>query len=169
MALFSKVKDTLSMDIVDERDYLSSIEKLSAFVDDFSTGRLPASAFDHPAHVATAAFYLCTADEAVVRDRLRQQIRAFNVAKGGSNSSTAGYHETLTRFWIERIAMFLRGRPPAQETIEVIRAAVREFGPQGGLFRSYYSFDVAASPLARESWIAPDRIPANARVKARAF
>lgn len=131
---------------------LESEASLDAYLAAFGAGVLPKAQFTHSGHVLVAAAWIHE-NPLTALDRLRLAIRQFNVAAGGQNTDTAGYHETLTRFWVVRIAETLsreKGR------LDAVRDAVARYGPQSGLFRQYYSFDVLNSSPARREWVAPD-------------
>lgn len=84
-----------------------------------------------------------------------------NQAVGTINSDTSGYHETLTRLWIDVLANFVK-RNGFTDPWQAACAAVEEFGEKRDLYRSYYSFDVARSVDARRAWIPPDLTPESA-------
>lgn len=130
---------------------LESEEALSAFLREFEGGTFPASQFHHGEHLAVAAYYIRGHDDAEAR--MRSAIRSFNVAQGGKNTDDAGYHETLTLFWLGLVRANLKadlGR------LEAVREIVALFAPRRDLFRGYYSFDVVKSKEARLRWVCPD-------------
>ncbi len=131
---------------------LESESALAAFLAAFSATTLPKEQWTHAAHVTVAAAWIHE-NSATALDRLRPAIREYNAATGGLNTETSGYHETLTRFWVLRITETL---PQEKSRLEAVRDAVARYGPQSGLFRRYYSFDVVNSVDARREWIAPD-------------
>jgi hypothetical protein len=88
---------------------------------------------------------------------LREAIPRYNISQGGQNTDTSGYHETLTRFWVERLADFVATCSAQSSVEERALAAVTKFGPRSRLFEDYYSFDVVKSLEARRAWVAPDR------------
>lgn len=125
----------------------------------FDTLTLPGAEFSHAAHIAVGATYVreLGPDKALLH--LREAIPRYNVSQGGENTDTRGYHETLTRFWVERITDFLKTLPPQTSLEESALAAVVEFSTRVKLFEEYYSFDVVRSLDARRGWVAPDRQP----------
>jgi hypothetical protein len=131
---------------------LASESALDGFLQAFRDGTLARGEWTHAAHVAVAAAWIYE-EPATALNRLRRDIRRYNEAAGVANTETSGYHETLTRFWVIRIGETMeRGR----DRLEAVREAVARYGPQSGLFRSYYSFDVAGSVAARRAWMEPD-------------
>lgn len=139
-------------------EYLSSPEALDSFLHGFEAGILPKAEWTHAAHVAAAAYYLHGSSVASVLPLMRARISAFNLAVGGANTPTSGYHETLTHFWLLIVAEFLRQNPPASK-LAAARHAVATFGEARALHTLYYSGDVVQDSAARRAWRAPDLLP----------
>jgi hypothetical protein len=131
---------------------LASEESLSAFVAAFEAGTYPVAQFHHAEHLALAACYLLESD-ADATARIRADIRRYNEAQGGKNTDDAGYHETLTLFWL---ALIHANLPANARRLEAVRCIVDTFARRRDLFREYYSFDVVKSKEARLSWVSPD-------------
>ena len=112
----------------------------------------------HGAHVAMAASVLWSEPVRVALPLIREGIKKFNVAQGGANTATSGYHETLTRLWVGLVAGFLASLPADASRLEAVRAAHRRFAGERGFFKSWYSFDVVKSERARAEWVPPDRV-----------
>ncbi len=126
--------------------------EIDELVSQFLAGTLPKSAWTHAAHLSVAAAWLWESP-ATALPRLRAAIPRYNEATGGQNTEDSGYHETLTCFWAQRVTEAL---PPAGGRLGAVNAVVARYGPNSGLFREYYSFDVARSRQARREWIPPD-------------
>ena len=127
----------------------------------FESGTWPAAEFTHSAHIAVAAWYILSREDAL--DQLRTRIPAYNVSQGNQNTRESGYHETLTCFGFHILSDFLEGLPTGTGKIEAIQAAVAEFGSTRSLFRAYYDFDVVKSQTARAEWIPPSEAPKSAQ------
>lgn len=69
---------------------------LEAFLHGFETGTLPKACWTHAAHIFTGACYVHSYGEAAAIDRMRARVSAYNLAVGGQNTPTNGYHETVT-------------------------------------------------------------------------
>ena len=134
----------------------SNEAELDEFLRGFEEGTYPVKQWTHAAHLAMAGGYLTrmSADEAL--PFLRERIAAYNVAQGGMNTDSSGYHESLTVFWIKLVAAHLAGLDPAMSRVEKVRSVVETFAPRRDIFREYWSFDVVKSVEARRSWIPPD-------------
>jgi hypothetical protein len=140
------------------KEHLASAETLDRFLQSFEDRTLPKSEFTHGAHLTVAAVYLFDSDAATVLPLMRDRISAFNVAVGGANTSTAGYHETLTRFWLLVVQHHLRSVRPAT-CLEAARQALAAFGEERALHTRYYSGDVVKDSAARREWRSPDLLP----------
>lgn len=134
----------------------SSEAELDEFLRGFEEGTYPVKQWTHAAHLAMAGGYLTrmTAGEAL--PFLRERIAAYNVAQGGVNTDSSGYHESLTVFWIRLVAAHLAGLDPAMPRVEKVRGVVETFAPRRDIFREYWSFDVVKSVEARRTWVPPD-------------
>jgi hypothetical protein len=129
-------------------------DEIDTFVAAFESGTLPKARWTHAAHLLTGACYVHSYGESDAIDRMRRKVSAYNVAVGGQNTETGGYHETITVFWIKVLAKFLREHP-VMTRAEFARLAVGEFAEQRDYFRRYYEFDVVKSTEARRVWVAP--------------
>ena len=139
-------------------EHLANPESFDAFLNGFENGTVPKPEWTHGAHVASAANYLFGSTVEIVLPHMRARISAYNVAVGGANTPTSGYHETLTRFWLLVVAEFLRQRQP-QSRLEAARQAVEIFGEARTLHTLYYSGDVVKDSTARLTWRPPDLLP----------
>jgi hypothetical protein len=136
--------------------FLSGEAALTAFLSAFEDGTWPGADFRHAHHLAVAVCYLF--EEPDPMDRLRDRIRAYNVSQGGENTEDRGYHETITRFWLETVIAYRESLPAGLSRLETARRVVEEFAPRRDLFRDCYEFDVLKSREARKRWIPPGSI-----------
>jgi len=134
-------------------DILASETEFAEFLARFEDGTWPVAQFHHREHLVVAAVYLMDGDEAM--DRLRTNIKTYNVSQGGQNTEDRGYHETITRFWAEVTCQFIGLLPSGLSRLEVARGIVGRFGSARDLFKRYYDFDVLASRTARAEWLPP--------------
>jgi hypothetical protein len=139
-----------------EDGFLASEASLSALLAGFEDGSWPIAEWRHKHHLAVAACYLADEGEAPM-DRLRAGIKRYNLSQGGENTEDRGYHETITRFWVEIVSRYMASLPPRLPRLEIARLVVARFESQRDLFREYYDFDVVKSRAARAAWIPPSR------------
>src|SRR5215467_4112751 len=90
--------------------FASSEAALNSFLDRWRTGTLPKSEWTHAAHVAIAACHVFEHSVEEALEKIRAGIIHYNTCVGTANTDHSGYHETLTRFWCDRIADFRRKR-----------------------------------------------------------
>jgi hypothetical protein len=109
--------------------------------------------FTHARHLTVACWYLSTLQSEQALERMRRGLQAF-IAHHGKQ----GYHETITRFWMELLANYLRHCPPTTSLPGKVNGALQQFASKDVLF-SYYSRDRVMSDAARASWIEPDLRP----------
>ncbi|HTM51140.1 MAG TPA: hypothetical protein VL285_20735 [Bryobacteraceae bacterium] len=63
----------------------------------------------------------------------------------------------LTRFWIAIVPQYLRKPAAGLPELELVNQLVEIYGARSGLWREYYSFDLAQSVESRRGWVEPDR------------
>jgi hypothetical protein len=124
----------------------------------FRARTLPKEAFTHEAHLRVGLWHVLAYGEAAALDELRRAIRAFNEAHGGVNSDSAGYHETITRFHVWRIARFAETAATARPIDELADALVGECGARDLPLR-HWTRERLMSREARLAWLEPDLAP----------
>lgn len=139
-------------------EHLATHEAFDSFLRGFEDGTLPKSEWTHSAHVAAAASYLFGSNFETVLPLMRVRISAYNLAVGGANTPTSGYHETLTHFWLVIVADLLHRERP-ESRLAAARQAVAAFGEARTLHALYYSSDVVKDSAARQTWHEPDLLP----------
>jgi len=119
---------------------------------------LPKPEWTHEAHLAACTWLLFERPEIHPETELPGIIRAYNVAVGGVNDDTQGYHETLTQLYIRGVRRHLSEHASGDllGTVNTLLA-----GPVGE--RSWpllhYTREVLFSVAARRGWIEPDLAP----------
>mgnify|MGYP001826556259 FL=1 len=109
---------------------------------------LPTPMWTHEAHVAVCWCVVREMDVDDSVDHLRGAIRSYNEATGTANTPTAGYHETITRYYVEAVAQ-VRDAP-----LSVALAAETCSRDAPTLF---WSRERLFTPEARRTWVEPDR------------
>jgi hypothetical protein len=105
--------------------------------------------FIHARHLTVAAWYLCTLPEDLALSRMRESLLRFTAHHGKQ-----GYHETITRFWMQLLAEHLRRQETEQSDLQRINDVVARY-PKATLF-DYYSRDRVMSDTAKRVWVEPD-------------
>lgn len=110
----------------------------------------------HRDHLSTAAYY-CITDPDGATERMRKGIQALNKARGVEQTTTGGYHDTLTIAWTRIIAGHLRELNEI-ENHEKINSVIQSFEDRKTTLR-YYTRDRIMSLEARYGWVEPDLEP----------
>lgn len=117
---------------------------------------LPKAEWTHAAHFAAATWLVMARPDIVPERDMADIIRAYNVASGGENTETAGYHETITQASLRAVrAHATPGRTLFQAVAAVLAS---ECGDKAWL-RAYWSDAVLFTPRARREWVEPDLRP----------
>ena len=117
----------------------------------FSDLSLPAADFSHFGHWAAVVWLLCRATPSDVARDMPGMIRRFNEAKGGVNSDTEGYHETITQASIAAASALQAGS--AEQTLARILSG--DLARSDWLLR-HWRKETLFGVLARRAWVAPD-------------
>lgn len=116
---------------------------------------LPKAEWTHEAHLAACAWLVLERPEIALESQLPDIIRSYNVAVGGENTDSAGYHETLTQLYIIGVRRFL-GTCSAEGLLAKVNALLSsEMAPRDWPFR-FYSRELLFSTAARRGWVQPD-------------
>ncbi|HEY2775085.1 MAG TPA: hypothetical protein VGK20_13650 [Candidatus Binatia bacterium] len=132
-----------------------SVEEIAAA---FVALTLPKTCWTHHAHLRVGLWHVAHhgADEALAL--LRARIRALNESHGVANTETGGYHESITRFYVWRIATFLASADRARGLDELAADLIERFGAKD-LPLQYWSRERLMSVPARLGWVEPDVTP----------
>ncbi|MBN8730929.1 MAG: hypothetical protein J0L64_10330 [Acidobacteria bacterium] len=135
-------------------DALESQANLERFIGEFEAGTYPLAQWKHRDHVIMASWYLLHLTRYEATPTIRAGIQRYNLAQGGQNTATSGYHETLTVFWVHVLAKALESAKG--DVLTRVRAMAAEFGGKAELWKEYYGFDLLTSVEARYEWVEPD-------------
>lgn len=133
-------------------------EELEELVSGFEDGTLPEPRWTHRAHLTVGLVYCDRMPAPVALALLRERIRRYNVAIGGRNTSTAGYHETITRFYVHVVRRFIAEDQEEGTLAERANRLYQRYGSRD-LPGRYYSAARLFSEEARARWIDPDLRP----------
>ncbi len=134
----------------------SSESEITYIYDGFKDHSLPVSDFTHAAHWAVTVWLLSRFDGADVARRLPQMIRSFNIAKGGQNTVSEGYHETITLASIGAAAHMRSTAGPALENWEITNQILTSRLGKADWILHHWSKQCLFSPKARAGWVTPD-------------
>jgi hypothetical protein len=106
--------------------------------------------FGHDKHLAVAAWYLASLGPQEALDRMRASLLRFTKHHGKT-----GYHETITRFWLELVEQFLRAEAGADPLADKVNRLLCRYSDKNIVF-AYYSRQLVMSEEARREWVSPD-------------
>lgn len=133
----------------------SPIDQLArAFID----CTLPKSEWTHEAHLRVGLWHVVKFGQADALVHLRSRIRRFNESIGGVNSDSSGYHETITSFYVQQIALFLARSNLDCSLEELAKDLIMQFQNQDLILR-YWKKSTLFSVTARREWVPPDLCP----------
>lgn len=120
---------------------------------------LPKAEWTHAAHFAAALWLLRYRPQIRLEAEMPPMIRAYNVASGGENTDTAGYHETITQASIAAARAAL-GEQPWNEPLHLVLDNLMA-GPLGrpDWLLAHWSKPRLFSVAARRNWVEPDLAP----------
>jgi len=116
---------------------------------------LPKAEWTHEAHLAACAWLMLERGDIHLESQLPGIIRSYNVAVGGENTDTAGYHETLTQLYIIGVRRFLANCTAEGLLAKVNALLTSPIAPRSWPF-TFYSRELLFSVPARRGWVDPD-------------
>ena len=139
---------------------IETVDQWRAFVAAFDDRTLPQSLWTHRAHLTVGLWYVLHHGPVAALELLRVGIRQYNTAVGVANTDSAGYHETLTRFYVMALDDFVsrsgeRGPTPSLLT----RLAACESLLDSSWPLMFYTREHILSVEARRNWVEPDVAP----------
>lgn len=119
---------------------------------------LPRDAWTHEAHLAACLWLVRERSDIDLPRELPAIIARYNVAVGGVNDDTQGYHETITQLYVAGVRAFA-ARHPALGLAEAVNALLA--APEGHRDwpLGFYSRDRLFSVQARRNFVTPDLAP----------
>ncbi|OFZ23252.1 MAG: hypothetical protein A3D92_08980 [Bacteroidetes bacterium RIFCSPHIGHO2_02_FULL_44_7] len=129
---------------------------IEEFIRRFEAGQLPKEEWTHEAHLVVGIVYVTRYEFDRALALARENITAHNVAVGTINSDSSGYHESITRFWLEIIKRYLKARQyhSIEETVHLF---LRSSAADKDLPMEFYSRERLFTTEARTNWVDPDK------------
>ena len=106
--------------------------------------------FTHARHLTVACWYLRTMSPEAALSRMRDGLLRF-IGHHGKQ----GYHETITRFWMELLRSSLLQASPKAQLMDKVNNTLKRFTNKDVLFM-YYSRERVMSEAAKADWVEPD-------------
>jgi hypothetical protein len=124
----------------------------------FCERSLPKDQWTHEAHLRVGLWHLLRHPSDTALTLLRERISEYNVASGTENTDDSGYHETITRFFVIRIAQFVATADRTRPIDDLAAELILLLGdPRAPL--EFYSRERLMSVEARRGWVEPDVRP----------
>jgi hypothetical protein len=127
-------------------------------VQEFVARTLPKTEWTHHAHLRVGLWHALRYPDDVALNLLRERIRAYNEATGVANTSSTGYHETITRLYVGVIRHFVNSIDPGRPIDELAAELIVRCGERD-LPLNHYSRERLFSAQARLEWVEPDLKP----------
>jgi hypothetical protein len=127
------------------------------FLEQFETYAWPLEDWHHRQHIKVAYLYLSRYPFETAMSRIRERIKAYNLAHNIPDLPTSGYHETMTQAWMRLVNSTIRQFGPA-ESADVFFERSPQLSEKK-ILRLFYSADVFMSPRAKFEFLESDLIP----------
>jgi hypothetical protein len=119
---------------------------------------LPREAWTHEAHLAACSWLVRARGDIDTERELSLIISFYNVAVGGVNDDTRGYHHTITQVYIRGVKAHLAEVGHALPLHEAVNALLLSARGSRDLPLRFYSKERLFSVQARRTFVAPDRL-----------
>jgi hypothetical protein len=116
---------------------------MNDFIQRFEAALLTKEEWTHTAHLQVAYHFIWSYPPEEAGQRLREGIKQLNLALGGRNTDTEGFHETLTEFWIREV------RALGPDNLAAVLAL------PSSLWRRDYPYDLPGDREARRTYVPP--------------
>lgn len=127
------------------------------FLKKFEAGLFPREQWHHKEHIKVAYLYLRQMPFEQAITRVRQRIKAHNLAQGVSESPTSGYHETMTHAWLRLVEVTLKEYGPTENADAFYEQNSQLW--QKKTLRLFYSRELFMAPRAKIEFVEPDLAP----------
>ncbi len=119
---------------------------------------LPRADWTHEAHLAACLWLVRERPDIDLPRELPGIIAGYNVAVGGVNDDTQGYHETITQLYVAGVRA-LAARHPASGLVEAVNALLAAPEGRRDWPLGFYSRARLFSVEARRNFVTPDLAP----------
>ena len=129
------------------------LEQATRLVRQFEDCTLPKEEWTNTAHFVMALWYCIQLSLPRAVEKIRHGIRTYNVSVGGQNTDSSGYHETITLFYIMRVADYLVTTGVSELTEETLAAFLQQPFLEKHYILNFYEKNDLMSPAARAKWM----------------
>lgn len=135
-------------------------KEINGFVEKFRSYTLTREAWTHQAHIIVAFWFNTHYDFDEAFAKVKANIKTYNESIGGQNTDTAGYHETITRFWM----VFTKNYLLDNKELTLAGVCQKFFESEDSLKElplKYYSAELLTSTRARKEQLKGDILVLN--------
>ena len=125
---------------------------------EFDVRTLPEERWTHEAHLVVGTYFVHMYGPEEALRRMRSGVCALNDTHGTVNSATSGYHETITRFFVDGIAHVI-GTPARGSLVEAVEAVLASPLTDSAAPLRHWSRERLFDATARFRWVEPDLEP----------
>lgn len=136
-----------------------AVTDLEHLVERFIAATLPREEWTHLSHLAVGLWHVDRYGAGEALTRLRSGIRHLNDCHGTINSASSGYHETITRAYVQLLAAFNERCGPEMPLPERVSRLFKSKLAQKDALLQFYSSAALMSGKARAEWVEPDIAP----------
>jgi hypothetical protein len=140
---------------MEKRTHLS-LSELERLVGAFEAAELTREEWTHEAHLLVGLWYASRHPRPEAVSRMRRGIRNLNRACGVADTTTSGYHETITLFYMWMLARFVADHGPDRPLDALANGLMASEYAERTFPLTYYSKDRLFSVPARLGWLEPD-------------
>ena len=117
---------------------------------------LPREEWTHEAHLAATIYLLSRRSDIDLDTELPDIIRLYNESVGGVNDDTQGYHETITRTFLNGARLFLSEADPGEALVDLANEFILSPMGRRDWPMRFYSAERLFSVEARRNFVPPD-------------
>jgi hypothetical protein len=134
-----------------------TFEELERLVTAFEATELTRDDWTHEAHLFVGLWYAAHYPRPEAISRMRRGIRGLNRACGVADTTTSGYHETITLFYMNMLGKFVAEHGADRPVNEIAERLMASDYAERTFPLKYYSKERLFSVPARMAWMEPDR------------
>lgn len=135
--------------------YFSTENEVIELVRRFEDRSISKTEWTHEAHLSVGLYYCVNHSFGVAKNLMRDGIYWLNDKHGTPNTDNSGYHETLTVFWLNKIADFVKAHDHVDHLDVLANKMLAEFTERDLPLREY-TRETLFSTEARRSFVKPD-------------
>ena len=133
------------------------LDDIAAIAKGLADCTFPAASFHHREHILAGAYLLKSEPHRDWSCEFPELIKRYNVANGGANTDEAGYHDTITQFFLQALRLFLAQAP--HDTEQALNALLASPLADKEFPLRFYRREHLFSKAARREYLAPDKKP----------